>query len=148
MIVARYSLIILVAFGMSAHAVIAGEDNWKAERKAPESEQPAICTSMAALIHNQIDKARAIKLALKNSESGPPSSMLEAAQRLMGNKYESEWQREQTRLLEKARVDALGLNARYSDQRCGSIDVDQEIAREAPQQGYVPLKSSKKQERF
>ena len=124
----------LIALGTSTHTVVAAEDDWKAARKAPESEQPAICTSLAALVQGEIAKAHAIKAALKNSETGAPTSVLEAAQRWMGNEHETDWQREQKRLLEKARTEALALNTRYIDQRCGSIDVDEEIAREAAPQ--------------
>lgn len=62
----------------------------------------------------------------------------------MGNEHETDWQREQNRLLQIARTEALALNARYSDQRCGSIDIDQEIAREAAPPSYMPLKPPKK----
>ena len=144
-----YSLLVAMAIGVSSHGVMAAEDDWKAERKSAESEPPAICASFAALVRGEIVKARAIKAALKSSETAPPTSVLEAAQRMMGNKHETDWQREQKRLLEKARMEALALNARYSDQRCGSIDVDQEIAREAaPQEDYVPLKSKTPKTRF
>jgi hypothetical protein len=149
MIVLRYSILILVAVCINAHTVMAAEDDWKAERKAAESEPPAICASFAALVRGEIAKARVIKAALKSSETGAPTSVLEAAQRMMGNKHETDWQREQKRLLEKARTEAFALNARYSDQLCGSIDVDQEIASEAaPQESYVPLKSKTPKTRF
>ena len=144
-----YSLLVAMALGVSSHGVTIAEDDWKAERKAAESEPPAICASFAALVRGEIAKARAIRAALKSSETAPPTSVLEAAQRLMGNKHETDWQREQKRLLEKARTDALALNARYSDQRCGSIDIDQEIARvAAPQEDYVLLKSKTPKTRF
>ncbi len=143
MTVNRYSFLISVAFGIGAQTAMAAEDDWKAERKAAESEPPAICASFAALVRGEIAKARAIKAALKSSETGAPSSVLEAAQRWMGNKHETDWQREQKRLLEKSRTEALALNARFSDQRCGSIDVDQEIAQEAAPEGYTPLKAKK-----
>lgn len=142
------SLVVMIALGLNPNAVLAAEDHWKAERKAPDSEQPAICTPFATLVHGEIAKARALKAALKDSETAPPDSVFAAAQRWMGNKHETDWQREQKRLLEKTRSAALALNERYRDQRCGSIDVDQEIAREAPAQGYVPLKSQKPKERF
>lgn len=144
----RHPFLISVAFSACSQAAIAAGDDWPAERKEPASEPPAICTSFASLVQNEILKARAIKSALKNSETGAPSSLLEAAQRLMGNKHETDWQREQKRLLEKARAAALALNERYSGQRCGSIDVDQEIAREAAPQGYVPLETKMPKARF
>lgn len=149
MTINRYSIFISVAVCVNAHTVTAAEDDWKAQRKAAESEPPAICASFAALVRGEIAKARAIKAALKSSETAPPTSVLEAAQRMMGNTHETDWQREQKRLLEKARTEALALNARYSDQRCGSIDVDQEIASETvPKEDYVPLKSKIPKARF
>ena len=143
MSVGRCTILISVALSVGSNNILAAEDDWKAERNAPESEQPAICTSLTTLVEREIAKARSIKAALKSSESAPPTSVLEAAQRLMGNKYETDWQREQKRLLEKVRSEALALNARSIDQRCGSIDVDQEIAREAAPAGYAPLNIKK-----
>ena len=143
MTVNLYSFLISVAFCIGGHTAMAAGDDWKAERKAAESEPPVICASFAALVRGEIAKARGIKAALKSSETGAPTSVLDAAQRWMGNKYENDWQREQKRLLEKARTEALALNARFSDQRCGSIDVDQEIAREEAPEGYTPLNAKK-----
>jgi hypothetical protein len=148
MTIGRHILLVLVTLSLGFHTLIAAGDDWQAVRKEAASEPPAICTSFAALVQKEIEKARSIKAALKSSETGAPSSLFEAAQRLMGNKHETDWQREQKRLLEKARAEALALNARYSEQRCGSIDVDQEIARELAPQGYVPLETKTPKPRF
>ena len=71
MTINRYSIFISVAVCVNAHTVTAAEDEWKAQRKAAESEPPAICASFAALVRGEIAKARAIKAALKSSETAP-----------------------------------------------------------------------------
>ena len=64
-----YSLLVAMALGVSSHGVTIAEDDWKAERKAAESEPPAICASFAALVRGEIAKARAIKAALKEQRN-------------------------------------------------------------------------------
>ena len=101
--------------------------------------RPAMCDAILSLLNQRIAKARSIQDALKQRENGPPPTVLDMFERITGTKSESDFEREKKQEIEKEKQQANELNDRYKDQRCGSVDVDEELAKAPTPQGYKPL---------
>jgi hypothetical protein len=138
----------LLLSGLAATAAVAKD--WKAVTVPPPTETPAsFCSSLASLIDQHLEKARVIRATLKTSETGPSTSVFEMAQKMMGKPYEGDWEIEQKHQFEKAKAEAIELNERYKDDRCGSINIEQELTREPKKTDeYKPLTSTTKKTKF
>lgn len=125
-------------------ALAGGNEAWKAEShptNGATDEAPSYCGALAALIDKRLNKLRTINAALRRQKNAPPSSVLEL---LSGDSYETDWEKEQLATLAKGKAEAAELNERYRGQKCGSIDIEKELARAPNPVPVKPLKSGKR----
>lgn len=140
----RNATLIVLLIGLSTPPALAGgTEAWKAESHPPAgttSEPPSYCGALATLIQKRLNKLRTINAALRRQKDAPPSSVLEL---LSGDSYQTDWEKEQLATLAKGKAEAAELNERYKGQKCGSIDIEKEMARAPDPVPVKPLKQTK-----
>lgn len=119
--------------------------DWSAKKSLAGSPSD-YCGAIAAMIEKRVAAVRVEKATLKNSAAGTPDNMLDLANQWMGKAQPTAKQVDMQEQIDRDAAQIRDLNARYGDEKCGSIDVEREMALDpqAGDQPATPLKTHEK----